>query len=196
MREFSPDDFADQFVIDEEEARGVNGGGRDSRYTDFGADPPPEPPPEPPLPIIDLAALDGQPVPPQEWLIPDVLPLENVSLLTGHGATGKSTIAGPLSGSTVLCRGFFNHMPEKHGPALVVCCEDDPKALHRRYDAIARHYEVSLTELSRNGLVPMSFAGRDAVMAEPNERRDHEADPALRAHQTTSPRDETAAACP
>ena len=42
-----------------------------------------------------------------------------------------------------------------------------PRAgLHRRLEAIARFYDTSFKELAADGLVVMSFAGKDAIVAE------------------------------
>src|SRR5262245_16513045 len=45
------------------------------------------------------------------------------------------------------------------GPALVVACEDDADELHRRLDAIARHYGANFTDLGKLHIV--SLAGQD-----------------------------------
>src|SRR4051812_6109343 len=61
-------------------------------------------------------------------------------------------------------------MVDHFGPALILCCEDDQAELHRRLYAIARHYGVSFTDLAKGGLTVMSFAGRDAILAEPDRK--------------------------
>jgi len=58
-------------------------------------------------------------------------------------------------------------MPDP-GPVVAICCEDDADELHRRLDAIVRHYNASFADLA--DLHVLSLAGRDAVLATP--RRD------------------------
>ena len=58
-------------------------------------------------------------------------------------------------------------MPDP-GPVVAICCEDDADELHRRLDAIVRHYNASFADVA--DLHVLSLAGRDAVLATP--RRD------------------------
>ncbi len=48
-------------------------------------------PPE--LEIYNAADFAGQPVPPRQWLVPDIIPMNRVTLLYGNGGEGKSLTA-------------------------------------------------------------------------------------------------------
>src|SRR5215207_8222641 len=55
-------------------------------------------------PFLDVAAWEGKPVPPREWAVPDLIPAANVAILSGHGASGKTTLALQLCAAHVLAR--------------------------------------------------------------------------------------------
>jgi RecA-family ATPase len=119
------------------------------------------------LPFIDVGAWEGAPIPEREWAVLDVIPAKNVTLLTGQGGGGKTTLAMQLCAASVLGRDWLTHMPEP-GKAMIVCCEDDGEEMHRRLDRIAAYYGASFADLARGGLHLLSFAGRDAVLAAPD----------------------------
>jgi RecA-family ATPase len=85
-------------------------------------------------------------------------------MLSGHGATGKTTLALQLCVATVLGRDWLGFLPEP-GPALMVCCEDDEEELHRRLSAIATYYGTGFAELASRGLHLISRAGETGVLA-------------------------------
>src|SRR5262249_35436583 len=118
----------------------------------------------PPLPFINIAAWDSEPVPEQEWSVPDRYPLKQTILFSGEGAAGKSTLQLQLSVATVLGKDWLGSLPEP-GPAISIDAEDDGKVLHRRAAAIANHYGTNFTELAKKGLHLISLAGEDSVLA-------------------------------
>ena len=90
---------------------------------------------EPRLAFLDLADWHDAPVPERQWAVRDRIPLNNVTLLSGEGAVGKSILSLHLAVATILGRDWAGALPEP-GPALVLCCEDDDDELHRRLDGI------------------------------------------------------------
>jgi hypothetical protein len=121
-----------------------------------------------PLPFVNIAAWHNAPVPDREWVVRDRVPLAAVTLLSGDGGVGKTILALHLAVATALGRDWLNALPEP-GPALVVCCEDDDKELHRRLNRIVEHCGASFEELSKSMRL-ISLAGQDAVMAAPDAR--------------------------
>jgi RecA-family ATPase len=120
-----------------------------------------------PLIFIDLTQWQNQHVPERSWVVRDRIALNNVTLLSGEGAVGKTILALQLCVATPLARDWLKALPEP-GPVIAVCCEDDADELHRRLDAIVRYYGVSFADLADLHLV--SLAGHDALLATP--RRD------------------------
>ena len=88
---------------------------------------------------IDVVGLKGKDVPIQRWAIEDRVPLGHVTLLSGHGGAGKSTLLLHQSVAHVLAKQWlgFTALP---GPALFLDAEDDEGVIHKRLDAILRHY--------------------------------------------------------
>lgn len=69
------------------------------------------------------ADLEGVPVPEREWLVPDLIPARNVTLLYGDGGTGKSLLALQLAVAVALGRSWLG-LPVKAGNALFPSAED------------------------------------------------------------------------
>lgn len=83
------------------------------------------------LPLFDLSALAGQPPAVREWIVPDLIPANEITLFTGPGGAGKSLLAQQLA--TCLARGVpFLGMPVNPAKTLYVTAEDDTDELHRR----------------------------------------------------------------
>jgi RecA-family ATPase len=120
--------------------------------------------PSEPLPWIDMSTWDTEPVPEQEWVVPNRIPRGQCVLFSGEGAAGKSTEQLHLSAAHVLGRDWLGTMPEP-GRAIYIDAEDNDKVLHRRMAAIVKHYQVTFADLINGGLHLMSLAGRDAVLA-------------------------------
>ena len=73
-----------------------------------------------------------------EWLVPDVLPRGEISLLGADGGTGKGIWQAQLIAYVTAGRtsGFFPQPPEKTGSVLIFSGEDDPgKVLKARLTA-------------------------------------------------------------
>jgi hypothetical protein len=122
---------------------------------------------EAPLTFIGLTDWHDRPVPEREWVVLNRVPLNNVTLLSGEGSVGKTILSLQLCVATVLARDWIGAMPDP-GPVVAICCEDDADELHRRLDAIVRHYGASFADLA--DLHVLSLAGRDALLTTP--RRD------------------------
>lgn len=73
--------------------------------------------------------------PPREWIIPDWLPLREVTSLYGDGGVGKTLLAQQLATCIATGRPFYEHETIPM-PVLAVLCEDAKDELHRRHNAI------------------------------------------------------------
>jgi RecA-family ATPase len=112
--------------------------------------------------FFSVAELDGQPVPPREWLVPDLIPHRNVTLLGGDGGAGKSLLALQLAMAVVAGKPWIGRAVTQ-GPALLLSAEDDHDELHRRLADITRAAGVRFADLG--AMTIRSLAGEDALLA-------------------------------
>lgn len=120
--------------------------------------------PELPLPWIITKEWDDVAPPDPEYTMPDRVPRHHVTLFSGEGAAGKSTIGLHLAAAHAYGGPWLNAMPIK-GPAIFIDCEDGVSIIHRRLYAVAQYYGCKFKHLIEGGLHLLSLAGEDAVMA-------------------------------
>jgi RecA-family ATPase len=159
MRKQFGDAVADQVA----EWLGYDGSGE---RQEENSTPDPTPKELPPLPFINMANWDNEPVPEQEWAVPDRIPLAQTTLFTGEGGYGKSTVQLHLCAAHALGLSWLNTLPEP-GPSVFFEAEDGEKIIHRRLAMVAAHYGVTFEDMIRGGLHVVSLFGRDAVLATP-----------------------------
>jgi len=114
------------------------------------------------LPYVDLT-LD---LTPREWLVPDRIPMRNVSSMSGEGAIGKSLLLMQLSGAVVLGKDWIGTLPEQ-GSVLYFNAEEDDDEVRRRMEDVAHQLDATRQNMIDGGLHVLSFAGRDAILAMP-----------------------------
>lgn len=113
---------------------------------------------------IAAPSLAHKPITPREWAVDGLVPLRAVTLLSGDGGAGKSTLALQLSCAITLGRRWMGH-ETRPGKVAYVSCEDDEAELHRRLVAIANAEEWGLADL--DGLELFDRVGHDnAIMAQ------------------------------
>jgi RecA-family ATPase len=117
---------------------------------------------------INAASLAGKVPPDREWLIRDLIPAKNVTLLYGDGGTGKSLLALQAAAAVVLGTSFFGRLVKK-GSVEFVTAEDTLDEMHRRLNDIARNLSVEMGTL--NGLHLTSLTEADALLAVPQDNR-------------------------
>lgn len=106
--------------------------------------------------------LAGKPVPPRDWLVPDLIPSGTVTLLTGDGGTGKSLVAIQLAVACAAGKPWLGRKAAS-GQALFISAEDDEDELHRRLQDVAQAEDVEFSSLDQ--LTIRSLAGEDALLA-------------------------------
>jgi RecA-family ATPase len=119
----------------------------------------------PPPKLIDASDWQDLPVPRRQWAVQERVPLRNVTLVSGTGGVGKSTLLLQLACAHVTARDWFGTMPI-HGGVLFLSAEDDADELHFRTARIAAHLGVSLSDLA--GLRFMPLAGEEALLGVPD----------------------------
>jgi RecA-family ATPase len=117
---------------------------------------------------IDAASLEGKPLPDREWLVRDLIPAKNVTLLYGDGGTGKSLLALQLAAAVVTGTHFFGRLVAQ-GRVEFVTAEDSLDEMHRRLAAIVHAGGGSLGAMT--GLHLTSLAEADALLAVPTDSR-------------------------
>ena len=105
-----------------------------------------EPREDDPLEIIDPIELQGKLVPERRWLVQNYVPLHQVTMLSGDGATGKTLLALQLMVAAALSKSWLG-MHVTPCKSFGVFCEDDKDEVHRRLADICRHYEADLGDL-------------------------------------------------
>lgn len=120
--------------------------------------------PEIELPVIDPRDWQGRPVPQREWVVDGLVPARTVTLLSGDGAAGKSTLMLHLA-VTRCIRSLWLGIEPTQGRTLVLSCEDDADELHRRLAAICVVCGCQLSELG--DLILIDRVGADAVLGAP-----------------------------
>ena len=114
------------------------------------------------LEIIDALELLRKPAPRRQWCVEPWIPHREVTLISGDGGIGKSTIGLQLCAASAASLLWFG-LEVRSGAALYVSCEDDIDEIHLRLEQIMAHH--SDADLSR--LHILSLAGIDAVLAKP-----------------------------
>lgn len=119
-------------------------------------------------PMLDAAVFDGIDVPEREWHVENYIPKDTVTILSGDGAVGKSTLAAQLLASTVLNCEWLG-LPVESGPVLYVAAEDSLDELHRRFATILEDMRATFAQLVGRGLhlVPLADC-EDALLAVPD----------------------------
>jgi RecA-family ATPase len=126
-----------------------------------------EPPPEP-LEFISAALFDGQRAPQRRWLVHDRIPMRNVTLLSGDGAVGKTSIALQLAVSVAsVANDWLQNVIDEAGPVMFFTAEEELSEVHFRLEQIVDFYpELQWTDLKN--LHVKSMAEGDCVLAVPH----------------------------
>jgi RecA-family ATPase len=116
----------------------------------------------PALDFLKPSDWEGQPVPERLWLVPQRIPLGAVTILSGDGAAGKTTIALQLVEATAAGSDWLDSVIEHQGPAVFMTGEEDSDEIHRRFVAICRHRGKLLSDLTDIDL--LCLPDEDAVL--------------------------------
>jgi RecA-family ATPase len=113
---------------------------------------------------VSAASLGARP-PPRTWLVPELIPGRNVTLLSGDGGTGKSLLALQLAVAVATRDSLWLGLEVAHGGAVFVSAEDELDEVHRRLANICAADGPDITHLTDLTVLPL--AGRDAVLGRP-----------------------------
>jgi RecA-family ATPase len=113
--------------------------------------------------VINPADWEGKPVPARKWIVPDVIPDETVSILSGDGSGGKSLLSLQLGAARALGKEWIGLLPEP-GRTLILSAEDDEDEMQRRLEDIRKFYGARMADLADMRLVDL--VGEDSVLGE------------------------------
>lgn len=105
-----------------------------------------------PLSTIDPIEWHDAPVPERRWIVPDLIPEGNVTMLGGDGGHGKTLLTLQLLVACALGKTWLGS-PVRRCKAVGVFCEDDRDELHRRLADVLRYYGASFGDLEDLTLV-------------------------------------------
>jgi RecA-family ATPase len=114
-----------------------------------------------------VAALDGKPVRPRKWLVPDWIPEGHLTSVYGRGGGGKTTLALQL-GASASVAALWLGMQTKRCRVLGVFCEDDEDELHRRLADAADNLSLPLSDFE--GFTYLPRLGLDNLLVERSAR--------------------------
>lgn len=123
-----------------------------------GATPGQERPKPATIDLLSAADFAGKPIVKRRWIVPDLIPAGDITLLSGDGGTGKSLLSLQLCVAVATGGEWIGEMPEP-GSAIFLTAEDDFDEVHRRLAAI----HPALADL--RSLQIISLAGKDALLA-------------------------------
>jgi RecA-family ATPase len=104
------------------------------------------------LKLNDPADYAGKEIPPREWLALHRIPAAKVTLLSGDGGTGKTTIALQLLVAVAYGDEWLGARIDKQGPAWFLSAEEDNDEIIRRLTAILDHQGRTLEDLKGRGV--------------------------------------------
>lgn len=121
-------------------------------------------------PVIEPINWDGQPLIARRWVVDDLIPFHVVTMLSGDGGLGKSTLALQLAIACATGEKWIG-CTAKRLRVLVVACEDDPDELHRRTYDILANTAFGFGDLEDIRII--SGAGFDNVMVDFEDYANH-----------------------
>jgi RecA-family ATPase len=110
---------------------------------------------------IEPTAWEGQPIPARQWIVDDLIPCGEVTMVTGNGGEGKSLLTLQLliaaaTGVKWLGRGV------KQYRSIGIYCEDDRDELMRRTSGVLFPQRLGFADL--DGMYLFSRKGKDSIL--------------------------------
>jgi RecA-family ATPase len=115
--------------------------------------------------VISPADWEGQPIPIREWYVADLIPMRQVTILSGDGGVGKSLLALQIAAAGSMEVDTLGLAP-MGGRALYLGAEDEADEFQRRLFDIVGAHDRYLKHLSNFRLIPL--AGQDALLSVPD----------------------------
>ncbi|TIX67099.1 MAG: hypothetical protein E5V33_03345, partial [Mesorhizobium sp.] len=142
---------------------GIGDDGEPYTYTIKGGRKPLAEPAE--LVWVNPAHWHGEQIPVRQWYVPDMIPMRQVTLLTGDGGVGKSLLAAQIGAAGAMCVETLGLEPWG-GKVIYLGAEDEADEFHRRLADIAKALGGDLSDLHLFRLLPA--ADMDALLSAPD----------------------------
>lgn len=118
--------------------------------------------PPPKIVPLCLPALHLQPVPERRWIVPQWLPVRQVTLNYADGGIGKTLLGMQLMAATALGAPWCGLQVEQC-PSVGLFSEDDATEIHIRMEAVRASYGVAFTDMA--DVHPIDATGEDNILA-------------------------------
>jgi RecA-family ATPase len=92
----------------------------------------------PPLALITPPQWRGVPIPPMRWLATNRIPMGDVTILSGDGGGGKTTLALQLAVGVAVDLGDWLGTTVESGPVIFFSGEEPENEIRRRLERVAR----------------------------------------------------------
>lgn len=99
------------------------------------------------IPMLPASQFQDIEVPRRRWLVPGRIPMRAVTILSGDGASGKTTILLQLCAAVPRGTDWLGAVIEEQGPSMFITAEEDQDEVHRRLAAIVQHRGHSFSDL-------------------------------------------------
>jgi hypothetical protein len=119
------------------------------------------PPPAAPLTLVCPPAWRDVPIPPMRWLAESRIPAADVTILSGDGGGGKTTVALQLAVSVERGLGDWLGTTCETGPVMFFSGEEPEDEMRRRLHRVARSRSLEAAELEN---LHFHFANPDACL--------------------------------
>ena len=91
--------------------------------------------------IFTLDQLSGDP-PEVEWVVKDFLPRDVVGMVAATGSTGKTFLLLQMALCVASGKSFLGNDTGDPADVLIIAAEETKADIHRRVDAIKKHYGI------------------------------------------------------
>lgn len=98
-----------------------------------------------PLPLVPSSQWQGLPVLLTRWLVWERIPMRQVALLSGAGASGKTTIALQLAVAVAAgLNDWLGGIINEPGPVIFYTAEEEEADIQQRLNSVVTHYGIDL----------------------------------------------------
>jgi archaellum biogenesis ATPase FlaH len=141
-----------------------------SALPDAGAAAVPAATPAPQVGFVDVSIGDvlTDPEPPHKFVVGGIVPAGALTLFSGHGGSGKSTMAIELAMHVAMGRPYLG-MPVDQTNVLIMSAEDGGGVLRQRIGKLCRRHGIEPTELAKR--LTVLDATSDPILWAPLQRK-------------------------